>query len=103
MDQPMRDFTDLLLRRGVVSLDQLSEATTVSRDNDIPIGDALVQLGYAEANAVYQALAEFHKLDPPMAHRDIKPANVLLSDSGKGILTFKICFSTIYDNKCINK
>ena len=28
MDQPMRDFTDLLLRRGVVSLDQLSEATT---------------------------------------------------------------------------
>ena len=63
MDQPMRDFTDLLLRRGVVSLDQLSEATTVSRDNDIPIGDALIQLGYAEANAVYQALAEFHKLD----------------------------------------
>ncbi len=63
MDQPMRDFTDLLLRRGVVSLDQLSEATNVSRDNDMPIGDALVQLGYAEPNAVYQALAEFHKLE----------------------------------------
>lgn len=63
MDQPMRDFTDLLLRRGVVSLDQLAEATNLSRDSEIPIGDALIQLGYAEPNEVYQALAEFHKLE----------------------------------------
>ncbi len=63
MDQPMRDFTDLLLRRGVVSLDQLGEATTLSRDSDMPIGDALIQLGYAEPNAVYEALAAFHKLE----------------------------------------
>ena len=63
MNQPMRDFTDLLLRRGVVGLDQLSEATNVARDNDISIGDALIQLGYAEPDAVYRALAEFHKLD----------------------------------------
>jgi type IV pilus assembly protein PilB len=63
MDQPMRDFTDLLLRRGVVSLDQLSEATTLSRDGNMSIGDALIQLGYAEADAVYRALAEFHKME----------------------------------------
>lgn len=63
MSQPMRDFTDLLLRRGVVSLDQLSEATNLARDTDISIGDALIQLGYAEADAVYRALAEFHKLN----------------------------------------
>lgn len=63
MDQPMRDFTDLLLRNGVVSLDQLSEATTMARDNDIPIGDALIQLGYVDGNVVYKALAEFHKLE----------------------------------------
>lgn len=63
MDQPMRDFTDLLLRNGVVSLDQISEATNVARDNDMPVGDALIQLGYAEPNVVYKALAEFNKLD----------------------------------------
>ena len=63
MDQPMRDFTDLLLRNGVVSLDQLSEATTMARDSDIPIGDALIQLGYVDGNVVYKALAEFHKLE----------------------------------------
>ena len=32
MDQPMRDFTDLLLRNGIVGLDQISEATNVARD-----------------------------------------------------------------------
>ncbi|MCR9292227.1 MAG: GspE/PulE family protein [bacterium] len=62
MDQPMRDFTDLLLRNGVVSLDQISEATNVARDSDSSLADALIQLGYAEPNAVYAALAKFHKL-----------------------------------------
>ncbi len=62
MDQPSRDFTDLLLRRGIVSLDQLSEAANLARESDIQIGDALVRLGYAAADDVYRALAEFHKL-----------------------------------------
>ncbi len=62
MDQ-MRDFTDLLLRRGVVSLDQLSEATKMARESDMLVGDALIQLGYAAGDSVYRALAEFHKLD----------------------------------------
>ncbi|MFO0943228.1 MAG: type II/IV secretion system protein, partial [Pirellulales bacterium] len=63
MNQPMRDFTDLLLRRGVVSLDQLSEATNVARDADMNVADALIKLAYAEPDDVYRALAEFHKMD----------------------------------------
>jgi type IV pilus assembly protein PilB len=63
MDQPMRDFTDLLLRKGIVSLDQLSEAANLARETDISIGDALIKLGYAAADDVYRALATFHKLE----------------------------------------
>lgn len=63
MDQPMRDFTDLLLRRGVVGLDQLSEASNMARDTDINVADALIKLGYADPEDVYRALAEFHKMD----------------------------------------
>ncbi len=63
MDQPMRDFTDLLLRRGVVGLDQLSEASNMARDTDINVADALIKLGYADPDEVYRALAEFHKMD----------------------------------------
>ena len=59
----MRDFTDLLLRKGIVSLDQLSEAANLARETDISIGDALIKLGYAAADDVYRALATFHKLD----------------------------------------
>lgn len=59
----MKDFTDLLLRDGVVSLDQLSEATNLARESDIPIGEALIQLGYAEPDAVYRAMAKFNKMD----------------------------------------
>ena len=63
MDQPMRDFTDLLLRQGVVSLDQLGEANTLARDSDINVADAIIKLGYADPDVVYRALAEFHKMD----------------------------------------
>ncbi len=63
MDQPMRDFTDLLLRRGVVSLDQLSEATNVARQEDVSVADALIKLQYAAPQDVYRALADFHKMN----------------------------------------
>ncbi len=63
MDQPMRDFTDLLLRRGVVSLDQLSEATSMARQDDISVADALIKLQYAAPQDVYRALADFHKMN----------------------------------------
>lgn len=63
MDQPMRDFTDLLLRRGVVSLDQLSEATSMARQEDISVADSLIKLQYAAPQDVYRALADFHKMN----------------------------------------
>jgi len=63
MNKPMRDFTDILLRRGVISMDQLAEAAQLSRDSGSNMADALTKTGYAEPNDVYQALAEFHKLD----------------------------------------
>ena len=63
MDQPMRDFTDLLLRRGVVGLDQLSEATNVARQDDMSVADALIKLQYAAPQDVYRSLADFHKMN----------------------------------------
>jgi type IV pilus assembly protein PilB len=63
MDQPMRDFTDLLLSRGVVSLEQLKEAKSTSKKEDITIGQALVNSGYASSEEVTQALAEFYRFE----------------------------------------
>jgi type IV pilus assembly protein PilB len=63
MDQPMRDFTDLLLSRGVIALDQLNEAKSISKKEDKPVGNVLVALGYATGEEVTQALAEFHRFE----------------------------------------
>ncbi|MFN7730467.1 MAG: GspE/PulE family protein [Pirellula sp.] len=63
MDQPMRDFTDLLLSRGVISLDQLNEAKSISKKEDKTVGSVLVALGYATGEEVTQALAEFHRFE----------------------------------------
>ena len=65
MDLPMREFTDLLLNRGVVSLDQLSEAKLISKKdlNNEPVGQILVRLGYASGEEVTMAIAEFYKFE----------------------------------------
>ncbi len=63
MDQPMREFTDLMLTRGVISLDQLSEAKLISKKEDKQVGQILVRLGYATGEEVTQAIAEFYKFE----------------------------------------
>jgi len=63
MGQPMRDFTDLLLTRGTVSLEQLNEAKSIAKKDDKQVGNVLVSLGYATGEEVTQALAEFHRFE----------------------------------------
>ncbi len=63
MDKPMREFTDLLLTRGVISLEQLNEAKSLAKTTDSNVGKALVSLSYASTEEVTQALAEFHKFE----------------------------------------
>lgn len=63
MATQMSDYTELLLRRGVISLDQLSEAERMARDTERKVADCLVQLQYATGEEVMQAMAEHNKLD----------------------------------------
>ena len=77
MDQPMRDYTDLLLTRGVISLEQLTEAKTVSKKDDKPIGKCLIELQYATGEEVTQALAEFYKLEYVNLHGIKIPTEII--------------------------
>jgi len=56
------DFTDILLKKGVISRDQLQEATAVQKSTGAKLADALVKLGYCSAHDVMTAIAEFHNL-----------------------------------------
>ncbi|MBY0228092.1 MAG: GspE/PulE family protein [Gemmataceae bacterium] len=52
------DFTDLLVKKGVLSADQLVEAKSMAAQTGAKINDALVKLGYAKAEEVMAAVAE---------------------------------------------
>ena len=56
------DFTEVLVRRGVVSPDQIREAAQMSKETGSKLADALVRLGYATGEDVSRAVAEQHGL-----------------------------------------
>jgi type IV pilus assembly protein PilB len=62
MAKSQGDFTDILLKRQTLSPDQLSEARNLAKQTGSKIPDALIKLGYATAQEVMSAVAEFHGL-----------------------------------------
>ena len=54
------DYTDVLIRRKLISPDQLSEAETIANSTGIKLQDALVKQQYLSANEVMSAIAEHH-------------------------------------------
>ncbi len=57
------DFGAILIRRKVISRDQLNEAEQMAREQDSSAADCLVRLGYATGDEVTRALAEFHGME----------------------------------------
>jgi type IV pilus assembly protein PilB len=56
------EFTDILVKKGIVGRDQLQEAAAVQKSTGAKLADALVKLGYCTANDVISAMAEHHGL-----------------------------------------
>jgi type IV pilus assembly protein PilB len=56
------DFTDLLLRRQLLSPDQLEEAKALQQQTGAKLADTLVKLGYCTNEQTMSAIAEFHGL-----------------------------------------
>jgi type IV pilus assembly protein PilB len=56
------DFTEILLRRQILSPDQLQEARTIGQQTGAKLPDTLVKLGYCTTEQVMTAVAEFHGL-----------------------------------------
>jgi len=60
MAKQSRDWTDILVKRGIIGPDQLKEA---QRMGNTPIEEALAKLGYAEPEQIMKAKAEQHGFD----------------------------------------
>ena len=57
MAKQTRDWTDILIKRGVVGPDQLKEA---QRMGNVSLEEALAKLGYADPEDIMKAKAEQH-------------------------------------------
>jgi type IV pilus assembly protein PilB len=57
------DFSEILLRRRLISQDQLAEARQMSKDTNTALPDCIVKLGYASGDDVMRAVAQEHGRD----------------------------------------
>ncbi len=58
MAKKKAEWTEILLRQGLASQDQLNEAKQMAKESGIKLPDALVKLGYATGEDVTRAIAE---------------------------------------------
>ena len=74
MAKQARDWSDILVKRGVIGPDQLKEA---QRMGNLPLEDALAKLGYVDGDDIMKAKAEQFGMDF-VALREIEiPASVI--------------------------
>lgn len=66
------DYTDVLVRKKVLTAEQLSEARDLAMRTGVKLQDALIKSNYASPGEVMEALAEFHG----MAFVDLSNAEI---------------------------
>lgn len=79
MAKSQGDFTDVLVRRQTLSPDQVEEARAMQQQTGAKLQEAIVKLGYASAEEVMSAIAEFHGLQfVDLSEVNIPPAVIEL-------------------------
>jgi type IV pilus assembly protein PilB len=71
------DFTEILLRKRIISQDQLNEARQVSKDTNTSLPDAIIKLGYASGEDVMRAVAQEHGRDYVDLHEVNIPDSII--------------------------
>ncbi len=60
---PKKDFTEILIRQGVLSPEQIAEAKKLAKASGAKLPDSILKLGYASGEEVMRAMAQEHGLD----------------------------------------
>jgi type IV pilus assembly protein PilB len=109
------DFTELLVSRGIISADQVTEARNLSSQTGMKLQDALAKLGYVTLDDVMKAIAEHSGMQAvdltdytvPAAVIELVPEsvareNVVIPYSFEGSV-LKICVSDPSNFETIDK
>src|SRR5258708_3070224 len=57
------NFAEILIRRRIISQEQLVEAKRLAKESGRKVADELIRLGYASGDEVMRAMAQEHGLD----------------------------------------
>ncbi len=71
------DYTEILVRQGLISPEQLAEAKQMAKESGIKLPDALVRLGYASGDDITRAIAEQHGLNFVNLREVVVPPSVI--------------------------
>src|SRR5437763_2581305 len=77
MTKPIKDFTAVLLRRKLLSAEQIEKARAFQAEHGGRLEDALIQLGDVTAEQILHALAEVYRLPVIDLTAVTVPASVL--------------------------
>ena len=77
MAKKKADYLEILMRRGLVSPEQINEAKQMAKESGIKLPDALVRLGYATGEDVSRAIAEQNGLPFINVHDVTIPPSVI--------------------------
>jgi type IV pilus assembly protein PilB len=73
----MANFAEILIRKRVISQDQLAEAKKLSKDSRKSVAEELIRLGYASGDEVMRAMAQEHGLDFVNLNEVVIPPSVV--------------------------
>ncbi len=71
------DYTEILIRQGTISPEQLAEAVQMADESGMKVPDALNRLGYATGEDVMRAMAEQHGRDYVNLSEVVVPPSVV--------------------------
>jgi type IV pilus assembly protein PilB len=73
----MPNFAEILIRKKLISTDQLAEAKKLSKESRKSVADELIRLGYATGDDVMRAMAQEHGLDFVNLNEVVIPPSVV--------------------------
>jgi type IV pilus assembly protein PilB len=73
----MPNFAEILIRKRVISQDQLAEAKKLSKESRKSVAEELIRLGYANGDDVMRAMAQEHGLDFVNLNEVVIPPSVV--------------------------
>ena len=73
----MATFAEILIRKRVISQEQLAEAKKLAKESRKSVGEELIRLGYANGDDVMRAMAQEHGLDFVNLNEVVIPPSVV--------------------------